>query len=675
MSYSSTLLATPRGGGPVIAPAAAADDLKRVIADQMRDLPTLPLVVAKILQTAGNPHASAPDLQALIAVDAGLTAKVLRLANSSFYGRQGAIGTLEAAVALLGFSTVRNLTLSAPLLDSLQPRGTAQVFDWRAFWEHCNASALCARLLARQKGLPDAVAEAAFVAGLLHDIGKLFLGKYFPDLLAEIVLTAETYGVSHAEAEWRLMGTTHALLGQEIARQWNFPADLCESMGSHHDPDGYRDDPTLTYLVHAGDALTHQAGIGAISVAPVRLDREVAEWLNLTSIEREDLLAQLQDEMKDVQALLGWEAVEDPAVPCAAAVAASVTDKETGEACEPDAIVHTCSLALARADTISEVRSHLFEAAVALADSIWGTALFLWDDDAARFLAGKDDNRVLTRVGEQQMRESLLDTALSFGRRAMLTTVRAPRERGALAGRHRFLLCPLAGRDKTLGFLLLGQSTAGAVPVPGPDAARALATLAAHAAAAIARVQSFLLSVTTLSAAIDARDPGGVGHARRVRDLSVACAERLGLSQARIETLAAAALLHDVGKLSVPDRILSKPGRLDDDEFRNIASHTTTGAHLAGHAFAALLPLILCHHERWDGTGYPAGLRGAQIPVEAQIIAVAEAWDAMRVGRAYRPALASGDAWRELERARGAQFSPQVVTAFLSVLGASAAAA
>ncbi len=671
MSYSSTLLLTkPRnGGGAVIAPAATADDLKRVITDQMRDLPTLPLVVAKILQTASSPTASARDLQALIAVDAGLTAKILRLANSSFYGQQRKISTLETAVVILGFSTIRNLTLSASLLDSLQPRGVAQVFDWRAFWEHCNAVALCARLLARQKRLPGSVAESAFVAGLLHDIGKLFLGKYFPDLLAEIVLTAETYGVAHAEAEWRLMGTTHALLGQEIAQHWNFPAELCECIGGHHDPDGYRDDPTLTYLVHAADALTHQAGIGAVSVAPVRLDRDVAEWLNLTSVAREDLLAQLQDEMKNAQSLLGWEAADEPA-----AVRVAGKDEEIGGD-EPDAILHAYSLAIARANTVSEVRIHLFKAAVALADSVWGTALFLWDDEAARFLSGTGDNAVLTRVGEQQMRESLLDAALASTRNAALAAVRAPRALGALAEGHRFLLCPLAGREKTIGFLLLGQSASGGVLAPGPDAARALATLAAHAAAGIVRIHSFLLSVTTLSAAIDARDPGGAGHARRVRDLSVACAERIGLSQTRIETLAVAALVHDVGKLSIPDQILSKPGRLDDDEFRNIASHTTNGAHLAGHAFAALMPLILCHHERWDGTGYPAGLRGTQIPVEAQIIAVAEAWDAMRVGRAYRPALASGEAQREIEGASGAQFSPQVVTAFLSVLSASATTA
>ena len=269
------------------------------------------------------------------------------------------------------------------------------------------------------------------------------------------------------------------------------------------------------------------------------------------------------------------------------------------------------------------------------------------------------------------MRESLLDAALSPGLAAAgpraatpLAVVRAPRALGALSQEQQFLVCPLTGKEKTIGFLLLGRSAHA--PSVATHRATAAATLAAHAAAAVSRVESFLLSVTTLAAAIDSRDPGGANHSRRVRDLCMACAKTMGLSDARRETLAIAALLHDVGKLSVPDHILGKPGRLDAQEFADIAAHTTTGAHLAGHSFGEVMPFILCHHERWDGTGYPAGLRGEQIPVEAQIIAVCEAWDAMRIGRPYRPALAPDAARRELEAASGTQFSPAVVAAFLA---------
>ena len=656
---------------PAISASADAAALQRIIEGKMKDLPTLPILVAKILQTASSPTASARDLQALIALDAGLTAKVLRLANSSFYGQQRRITTLGDAVVILGSNTIRNLTLSASMLDSLQPRGAARVFDWRAYWEHCNGVALCARRLARRQGLPGPAVEEAFVAGLLHDIGKLFLGKYCPDLLAEVVLTSDTFRIPMVDAEWRLMSTTHALLGQQIAEQWSFPPGLCSAIGAHHDPESWRDDPTLTYLVHAADVLTQQAGIGARDATTLRLHRDVDDWLHLTSVEREDLLEQVTDEMVKTQKLLGWEdedaataaGGEDFALPGQASGGGGTPPP--GPEPTPQERVHSRALAIASVNTLSEIETLLTAGAKSLLP-LWGSALFLWDDDAARFVPGAgSEGELLTRIGEQQMRESLLDRALSARAPSPRpVTVDGPRSLKALADGHRFLLCPLADGRKTVGFLLMGQS-ASAEP-PSPQAAEDMATLAAYATSGIVRVQSFRTSVAALSAAIDARDPNGAGHSQRVRDMAEACGRALGLSDARVETLGVAALLHDVGKISIPDRILNKPGQLDPDEFDSVAGHAASGAHLAGHTFGAVMPFILCHHERWDGQGYPAGLQGAQIPVEAQIIAVCEAWDVMRTGQTYRGALSAEAAREELRQGSGTQFNPAVVEAFLA---------
>jgi putative nucleotidyltransferase with HDIG domain len=676
-----------------IAPSTDAQTLRVIIEEQLKDLPTLPVVVAKILQTASSPRASARDLQALISVDGGLTAKILRLANSSFYGRQRRITTLTDAVLVLGFNTVRNLALSASMLDSLAPRGAAQVFDWRAYWEHCTAVALLCRMLARRKGLPAGGVEEAFVAGLLHDIGKLFLGKYCPELLAEVVLTAETYRLSMGEAEWMLMGTTHALLGQTIAERWNFPDTLASAIGAHHEPDAWKGDPALAYIVHGANVLAQWGGIGVVDAARPRLDPEVDAWLALTTVEREDLLEQLRDEMATTHALLGWEAgdaqgpaAEDAARPVnlpSGAAAGAETDLSVAVAAEGVAgIVHEKALVIAASSTIAAIRSLLAEGAAALVP-VWGSVLFLWDDDAHRFAAHPSDggNELLCRIGEQQMRESLLDAVL--GRETVAAgpvVVAAPRALRALAADHRFLACTLRSGQKTLGFLLLGQPAREAAP----DAARAeaLGVLAGHAAAGVLRVQGFRASVGALAAAIDARDPNRVGHSGRVHDLAVACARKMGLSEPRVETLATAALLHDVGKIAVPEHILNKPGRLEPAEFENVAAHATSGAHLAGHSFGEVMPFILCHHERWDGSGYPAGLRGEQIPMESQILAVCEAWDAMRAGHSYRPASTTADARRELQAGCGTQFNPAVVAAFLGVVpeddapgGAAAAAA
>ena len=644
---------------PDIIASTDAGELRRIIEENLKDMPALPVVVAKILQAAASPEASARSLEALIALDAGLTARILRLANSAYYGRSRRIATLAEAVLVLGFNTVRNLTLSASMLDFLAPRGAAQVFDWRAYWEHCTAVAACARLLARHRGLPGTVAEEAFVAGLLHDIGKLFLGKYCPDLLAEVVLTAETFQVPMEEAEWRLMGTNHALLGQEIAEKWNFPASLAGAIGAHHQPEAWRDDPTLTYLVHAANVLTQWAGIGAVDPAVQRLHREVDAWLSLTTVEREDLLAALAAEREKTDALLKWE--DDPATnaPPAAALPG-----------ESEGIVPAAALAIASANTEARIQTLLREGAEALLP-IWGSVLFLWDDAANRFALGAGQEAgVLGKIGEQQIRESLLEPALT-SRTGCLTPVAAPRALQTLAEGHRFLVCPLVGAQETLGFLLLGQSAQNESPAPEAGQAAALATLAAHAAAGMSRIRSLRAAVTALSAAIDARDADAGGHANRVRDLAVACARRLGLSASRIETLEVAALLHDVGKLSVPDQILNQGRRLNPEEFTNVAAHAAAGAHLVGPAFGEAMPFILCHHERWDGSGYPEGLRGDQIPGEAQIIAVCETWDAMRTGQPYRTALSIEAAREELHKSRGTQFDPAVVDALLACLPAA----
>lgn len=649
--------------------------LRGIIDEQMKDLPTLPIVVAKILQTASSPTASARELQALIAVDGGLTAKILRLANSAFYGHSRTITTLSDAVVVLGFNSVRNLTLSASMLDSLAPRGAAQIFDWRAYWVHCNAVALCARLIARRKKLSPAACEEAFIAGLLHDIGKLFLGKYCPDLLAEVVLTAETYGVPMVEAEWRLMGTTHALLGQQIAERWNFPAPLASAIGAHHDPDAWQGDKTLTYVVHAANVWTQWAGLGAVDPATPRLHNDVDEWIPLTSVEREDLIEQLRADMEKTQALLGWD--DDDGTGGRAPLPADHSgDDAAPPAAEGENTVSASALAMASASTLSHIQDTLIEAAGVLLP-LWGSTLFLWDDESDRFRASScgQANDVLTRIGEQQMRESLLDKVLSPHTAAGApVVVAAPRSLAALARGHRFLLSALlhGPTGKTVGFLLLGQSAEHEF-IAQSRAAEALGNLCRHAAAGIVRLQGFRASVAALATAIDARDPSGGDHSRRVRDFSLACGRHLKLSPPRLERLEIAALLHDVGKIGVPEHILNKPGRLEPDEFGHIAAHAQGGAHLAGHTFGEVMPFILCHHERWDGSGYPAGLKGAQIPMEAQILAVCEAWDAMRSGQAFRDARSVAEAQRELIEGSGTQFNPLVVEAFLASVADAAA--
>lgn len=173
--------------------------------------------------------------------------------------------------------------------------------------------------------------------------------------------------------------------------------------------------------------------------------------------------------------------------------------------------------------------------------------------------------------------------------------------------------------------------------------------------------QMSLQTIQTLASAIDAKDPYTRGHSSRVSQYSVMIAEALGWKQARIDDLRYAALLHDIGKIGVPDSILNKPTRLSDVEFDIIKSHTTTGGEILRErtVIDAAEDVALSHHERYDGRGYPRGLRGTEISEEARIVAIADAFDAMNSSRVYRRACDRDYILGQLTEGRGKQFDPE----------------
>ncbi len=174
----------------------------------------------------------------------------------------------------------------------------------------------------------------------------------------------------------------------------------------------------------------------------------------------------------------------------------------------------------------------------------------------------------------------------------------------------------------------------------------------------------------TLAKVIDARDPFSAGHAATVADYAAAIAAQLGLEAEQQESVRQAALLHDIGKLGIPESILFKPGRLTDDEYARIKAHAALGGEFleASQGLRHLAPLVAHHHERWDGCGYPDGLRGDGIPLEARILAVCDAVEAMASDRPYHQAISLDEIVTELRLGAGTQFDPAVIQAFISVV-------
>ena len=173
-----------------------------------------------------------------------------------------------------------------------------------------------------------------------------------------------------------------------------------------------------------------------------------------------------------------------------------------------------------------------------------------------------------------------------------------------------------------------------------------------------------------LAEVIDLRDPFTLGHSQYVTRYSVLLAKKLGLPQKSIDLIRNAGLLHDIGKIGIPDAILLKPFPLTPDEYQTIQKHTTLGANILekAHSLKHLSPIVRHHHERYDGNGYPDHLKGQDIPIEARIIAIADAVEAMASDRPYRRALSFEKIEEELKRNSGSQFDPMIIESMLQIL-------
>jgi len=231
----------------------------------------------------------------------------------------------------------------------------------------------------------------------------------------------------------------------------------------------------------------------------------------------------------------------------------------------------------------------------------------------------------------------------------------------------------MAVHGEVLGILSAGTARPGVLTEADR---RILSTIASQAAAglestrAYAWVQNnYLATIQSLAKSLEAKDTYTSGHSMRVAETAVQIAEAMGLDAEQVAMIRYAATLHDIGKIGVEDSTIRSPKRLSAEELESVRRHPELGEEILRpvQMLRPALPLIRHHHERWDGTGYPDGLAGEEIPLGARIIAVADAFDAMTSTRPYRERLSTAEALRELYVNRGKQFDPEVVYAFLEL--------
>jgi len=236
------------------------------------------------------------------------------------------------------------------------------------------------------------------------------------------------------------------------------------------------------------------------------------------------------------------------------------------------------------------------------------------------------------------------------------------------------LLVPLVTKGETIGLLDIGSTFQGRLTPAHLSTADNIAsqiTVALENARLYEDLQQLLVgTITSLAAAIDAKSPWTNGHSERVTKYAVELGKELGLKEHELERLRLSALLHDVGKIGTYDIVLDKPGKLTEEEFDLVKKHPRKGAEILApiKQLIDVIPGVLHHHERYDGKGYPAGLKAEVIPLQARILCVADSYDAMTADRPYRTASGRDYAISELKRGSGTQFDPELIPVFLKVL-------
>ena len=227
---------------------------------KIRDLATLPVVANNVIQLTQNPNISALQVADAISQDQALTSKVLKTANSAFYGFPRRITTVNQAIIILGFTNIRNIVLSTSISSTMDNNSKASLFDFKAFWKHSLACGIASKILAKRAGLKKS--DEAFIWGLLHDLGKIIMNTYIHEEYNEVVATALKKEILLIDAERKLFGFTHTDVGSLIANKWNLPPALIKVIRFHHEPTTDYNSLRITSIVHLADLFCRTINLG-----------------------------------------------------------------------------------------------------------------------------------------------------------------------------------------------------------------------------------------------------------------------------------------------------------------------------------------------------------------------------------------------------------------------------
>jgi HD-like signal output (HDOD) protein len=266
-------------------------------------VPTIPAILMRVDRILASPESSAPDVAQAISNDPALASKVLRIANSAYYGLKAQVTSLDLAVALLGFKVIRNIVVTATLLDTFSGATRDTPLRPEEFWTHSLRAAVGARMIHMRFLKGDrAAADEAYVAGLLHDLGKLVLLDGKRREYYDLIQGAHGDGGSLSGREQEQYGFDHSDVGAVLARRWNLPESIISAIGGHHDPESDEVEPRAAALAHVADyvALTRGRPLG-FSGADEPFVRSTLQTLGLSAADLSQMVFLFETEDRGLE--------------------------------------------------------------------------------------------------------------------------------------------------------------------------------------------------------------------------------------------------------------------------------------------------------------------------------------------------------------------------------------